>query len=107
MSSQMSGLTREQLDAMVDEATVDCYNEDEQVTGLFTMLEDPLAMPFETLILGFCVTVESVDLTADGEIVAVCTRDGLPQSIPILDLPLPNPSAQCGGWIGAYRRSHG
>lgn len=46
---------------MIEEATVDCYNEDEQVTGLFTMIEDNLALPFETTVLGMAVSVASVD----------------------------------------------
>jgi hypothetical protein len=28
------------LEAMIAEATVDAYNDDEQLTGLFTMIED-------------------------------------------------------------------
>jgi hypothetical protein len=27
------------LDKLIEEATVDCYNESEEVTGIFTMLE--------------------------------------------------------------------
>ena len=34
---------------MVEEATVDCYDEDEQVGGLFSMIEDKLSVPFESL----------------------------------------------------------
>lgn len=37
---------------MVDEATVDCYNDSEQATGLFTTIDEHLALPFQTLILG-------------------------------------------------------
>jgi hypothetical protein len=33
---------------MVEEATADCYNEDDQATGLFTLIEDNLAVPFPT-----------------------------------------------------------
>jgi hypothetical protein len=40
------------LDRLVEEAIVDCYNESEQVAGLYTMIEDNLALPFETMILG-------------------------------------------------------
>jgi hypothetical protein len=40
------------LDELIDEATVDCYNKEEQVTGLFAMLEDHLALPFQTEVLG-------------------------------------------------------
>jgi hypothetical protein len=53
-------LSRSQLDALVEEAMVDCYNEDEQLTGLFTMIEDNLAVPFTTRVLGVEVTVRRV-----------------------------------------------
>ena len=87
---------------MVEEAIVDCYNEDEQITGLFTMLEDNLVVPFQTQVLGVAVSVERVNLTASGQIVAICARDGVRQTIPILDLPLPTPPPKGGEWIDAY-----
>ena len=34
------------LDELIEQATVDCYNEEEQITGLFTMIEDNIAVPF-------------------------------------------------------------
>lgn len=102
-SLRPSAIGEAQLDAMVEEATVDCYNEDEQVTGLFTMIEDNLAVPFETLVLGVNVTVASVDLTESGQIVAICARDESRQAIPILDLRLPTPPPAGSEWIEAYR----
>ena len=96
----------EQLDALVEEATVDCSNEDEQVTGLFTMIEDNLVLPFRTVVLGVGVAVENVDLTASGQILAVCSRDRVRQTIPILDLPLPTPLPEGAEWIDAYRHWH-
>lgn len=45
---------------MVEEATVDCYDEKEQLTGLATMIEDNLRVPFETTVLGVTVTVTGV-----------------------------------------------
>ncbi len=89
---------------MVEEATVDCYNEEEQVTGLFTMLEEYLAVPFETRVLGVSVIVTSVDMTDSDQVVAMCRRDGLKQAIPILDLRLPTPPPAGAEWIEAYRR---
>ena len=99
----MDVLSRAQLDALVEEATVDAYNADEQVTGLFTLLEDNLRVPFETRLLGVAVTVERVDLTVGGQIVAVCSRDGARQAIGILELPLPTPPPAGAEWIAAYR----
>jgi hypothetical protein len=89
---------------MIEEATVDCYNDDEQVTGLFTMIEDNLALPFETTVLGMAVSVVSVDLSDGGQIVAICSRGGMRQAIPMLDLPMPSPPPAGAEWIKAYRR---
>jgi hypothetical protein len=106
-SSPPTATSEARLAAMVEEATVDCYNEDEQVTGLFTMIEDNLALPFETTVLGMAVSVVRVDLTDSGQIVAICAREEVRQAIPILDLPMPTPSPAGAEWIEAYRRWHG
>ena len=92
------------LDRLIDEALVDAYGEEEQRTAFYTMLEDHLAMPFKTKVLGAEVTVQRVDLTDDAQIVAVCTRGRVRQAIPILELPLPDPPPVGADWIQAYRR---
>ena len=90
------------LEAMIAEATVDAYGDDEQLTGLFTMLEEHLVVPFTTTVLGVQVTVQKVDLAADS-IIAVCTRGRHRQKIDLLDLPLPAPAPDGAAWIDAYR----
>lgn len=92
------------LEALIAEAIVDAYGESEQRTGFYTMIEDNLALPFETDVLGFRAIVERIDLTAADEIVAVCRRGAKRQGIPILDLPLPKPPPAGAEWIEAYRR---
>jgi Calcium binding len=104
MSSMRPTIRKAELDALIEEATVDCYNEEEKVTGLFTMLEEHLALPFQTSVLAVTVTVTRVDLTDNNQIVAICRRDGAKQAIPILDLPLPAPAPDGTEWIEAYRR---
>ncbi|MGW1258240.1 hypothetical protein ACWD5Q_24420 [Streptomyces sp. NPDC002513] len=99
----MSALDTAQLEAMIEEATVDAYNEDEQLTGLFTLLEEHLDLPLTTAVLGVEVTVRGIDLTPDGRIVALCSRGGMTQSIGILDLPLPSPAPEGAEWIEAIR----
>lgn len=99
----MTTMSRSELDALVAEATVDCYNDDEAVTGLFTLIDEHLAVPFQTEVLGIPVTVKKVDLSVDGEIAAVCVRGKARQRIPILDLPLPDPPPLGVEWIDAYR----
>ena len=96
-------LSKARLDELVEEAIVDCYDESEQATGLYTMIENNLAFPFTTTVLGVLVTVERVQLTPRDEIVAVCRRSGIRQTVPLLDLPLPSPRPAGSEWIAAYR----
>jgi hypothetical protein len=95
--------SKARLDELVAAAIVDCYDESEQATGLYTMIEEHLALPFETTVLGVPVIVERVDLTQAGEIVAVCRRAHIRQRVPLLDLPLPSPPPAGTEWIEAYR----
>ena len=83
--------TKRRLQGLVKQALVDAYDESAQRTGFFTMIEEHLALPFETKVLGVAVTVEQIDLTEAGEIVGNCRRRHERQSVPILDLPLPKP----------------
>jgi len=106
-SFRSSALSDAELEAMIEQATVDCYNEEEQVTGLFTMIEDDLALPFQTTVLGVAVSVVSVDLAESDEVVAICSRDGVRQAVPILDLPMPTPPPAGAERIQAYRRWRG
>ena len=93
-----------QLDNLIAEATVDCYNESEEITGIFTVMEENLEMPFKTTILGVGVTVDRIDMNEAQEIVAVCRRGRDRQRVPVLDLPLPEPRPRGSDWIDAYRR---
>ena len=92
------------LDKMIEEATVDAYGDSEQVVGFLTMLEEHLKLPFKTTVLGLAVTIDRVDITDDNQIVAVCSRGNLQQSVPILSLPLPTPPPAGAEWIEALRR---
>jgi hypothetical protein len=102
-SGNLPRLSKQRREELVEEATVDAYNESEQASGFFTMMEDNLELPFQTEVLGVPVTVEKVDMTEDDHIVAVCARSGKKQEIPILALPLPSPPPQGWEWIAAYR----
>lgn len=102
-TSQALALSRARLDALVEEATVDAYDESEQLMGFYTMIGDNIELPFQAEVLGVPVTVERIDLTERDEIVAICRRGRHRQSIPVLDLPLPAPPPAGTEWIEAYR----
>ena len=96
-------LSKRRLDELVEEAIIDAYGDSEQRGGLLCMLQERLAVPFTTEILGTAVRVERVDLAAADEIVAICRRGQQRQKISILDLPLPSPPPAGWEWIAAYR----
>ena len=58
MAGSWRSLPRKRLDALVEEAVVDAYGESEQLVGLLCMLQEHLAVPFMTEILGIAVRVE-------------------------------------------------
>ncbi len=97
-------LSAARLEEMIEEATVDAYGEAEQAMGFYSMMEQHLAVPFETSVLDVPVVVERVDVTARDQIVAVCVHGRSRQKVPILELPLPSPLLAGAEWIDAYRR---
>jgi len=100
--ANLLSLSKARLEALIEEAVVDAYGDEEQTGGFFMMIEEHLALPFSVSILGVEAVVEKVDMTRDGRIVAVCKRDGVKPRIEILDLPLPKPIPAGAEWIAAY-----
>ena len=94
--------SKAELNAMISEATVDAYGEEEQLMGLAVMIENNLEVPFRTTVLGVKVTVENVTQRSHG-LVANCVHGPHRQAIHVLDLPLPEPPPKGAEWIAAYR----
>ena len=97
-------ISHARLDELIEEATIDCYNQSEQISGFFCILEEQLEVPFKTKLLGLEVMVEKIHFTDQEEIMAICRRGRNRQNISILELPLPNPKPLGSEWIEAYRR---
>jgi hypothetical protein len=78
-------LSKARLDELIEAALVDAYGESEQVAGFYTMMENDLRLPFETQVLGVTVSVESIDITEDDQLVAVCRNGKARQRISLSD----------------------
>lgn len=66
---------RARLRELIEEATVDCYGEDEQHTGLLTMIEDNVVCPFQAKVIGEEVEVTGFEWPEEGYgLKAVCKR---------------------------------
>ena len=99
----LPSLSKARVKELIEQAIVDAYGEEEQAGGFFTMIEERLALPFPVKVLGVDADVEKVDMTLDGQTVAIWRRGKTRQKIPILDLPLPRPAPSGVEWIAAYR----
>jgi hypothetical protein len=102
-ADQQCHLSKARLNELVEEALVDAYDDSEQVTGFYAMIENDLRLPFETEILGMTVIVEGIDITEDDQLVALCRKDKTKQRISLSDLPLTSPLPKGAEWIVAYR----
>jgi len=103
-ASAPSRIPAARLDALIEEAIVDAYTEAEQAVGFHATIEQHLALPFETVVMGAPVIAKKVDVTAACGLVVICYRGRERQAIPILELPLPDPPPAGWEWIEAYRR---
>ena len=97
-------LSAARFDAMIEGAIVDSYGEFEQRVGLFTMLNDSLAIPFRTEALGVGDTIDRIDMSEDEQIAAACSKGESRQRVAILDLPLPCPLPASAERVEALRR---
>jgi hypothetical protein len=94
---------RERLQALIAEATVDCYDEYEQHTGLLTMIEAEVACPFRAKVIGEEVQVLGFEAPRDGfGLNAVCRRQGKKYKIDVGSLEWINPRPQGFEWLEAY-----
>lgn len=99
-----AALSPRRLDQLIEEATADCYDTMEQASGFLAMIEENLALPFATRVLGVEASVVAIVMDDDGGLDAVCEREGERQRIDLGKLPLPSPPPSGAEWIAAYRR---
>jgi hypothetical protein len=76
--SWTQGLDAEQVHEALEEATVDAHDEDEQHSGLLSLIEDELAFPFPAKVLGEVVSVVGMEWPGDDGfgLDLVCERNG-------------------------------
>jgi hypothetical protein len=88
---------------MVENTIMDAHDEAEQRLAFEAMLEEQLAVPFTTNVLGMSVVVEGLDRNEIEDVVAICRRGPHRQLISLIDLPRPSSPPAGWEWIEAYR----
>lgn len=90
------------IDQLIEEATVDCYDEYEQRFGFEGMFEDKLKFPFPAKVVGEKVTVVGLSHQSDS-IKVICQRNDKSYRIDILNIEYDPKKVQGSQWIEAYR----
>jgi hypothetical protein len=94
---------RERLRALVEEATVDCYGEEEQHSGLVNMILDEVECPFRARVIGEDVEVTDFDCPQEGYgLNAVCKRKGKSHKVDVNSLEWVKPYPKGFKWLEAY-----
>jgi len=103
-SSWTTRLDEEKVQEALEEATVDCYNDSEQHTGLLTMIEQELAFPFPARVLGETVSVVGMEWPEDDEfgLDLVCERNGERHRIEARSVELLEPLPKGHLFLAAY-----
>ncbi len=93
-----------ELDALIEEITVDAYDEDEQLMGFENAFDEDATFPCTGTVVGEEVQVLSVS-RADNrhELIATCQRHDRRYQIALLDLDL-DANPDTSRLIAAYRR---
>jgi hypothetical protein len=95
----VAGRSDAELGVLVEQAVGDVCDEYEQFASFHVVIEEHLAVPFRTTVLGVEVTVTKINLLSASGIVAICSRGKHRQAIGILDLPLPAPPSAGTEWV--------
>ena len=94
----------QQLDQLIDEITVDCYAQDEQLTGFESAFDEDARFPCPGTVVGEAVEVLYVG-RGDGrrERIATCRRTNKRYEIALLDVDM-HADPDASRLLAAYRR---
>jgi hypothetical protein len=92
------------VQAALEDATVDAYDEYEEHSGLLSVLEDELTFPFAASVLGGVVQVVDIQWPEDDSfgLDLVCERNGVRQRIEARSVELVEPFPNGHLYLAAY-----
>jgi hypothetical protein len=93
-----------ELDELISEIVVDCYDEEECMTAFCTVLGDEIQMPFEVAFLGMPVEVIAIGEGRTPGVVATCRRGEVTGEVGLASLTLPDGSV--AAWLQAAYLRH-
>ncbi len=103
MAKPKAAADRKRLQTLIQEATVDCYDEEEQQVGLLTMIEENVVCPFRARVIGEEVELTGFEPPKQGTgLFALCQRAGRTYRVDVTSLEWIDPKPEGFEWIEAY-----
>jgi hypothetical protein len=103
MAKKSGDKDHDQLQALIEEATVDCYNEYEEHQGFVNMIEENVVCPFKAKVIGEEVEVVELGSPKAGlGINAVCRYKSKDYNLDINSLEWPKKKPEGFEWIEAF-----
>ena len=96
--------TGPELDSLIAEITIDCYDEDEALSAFENAFDEEVSFPIPAVVVGQEIEVVTVR-TSDGrrELIATCQRAGRRHHIALLDITI-HADQPATRLLAAYRR---
>jgi hypothetical protein len=91
---------------LLEEATVDCYGEEEEFAGVLVTLQENLSFPLRATLAGTKVIVEEIDSQQSSlqrGIVATVKRNEEVYRVSLADLEFVDPDLASAEWLAMYR----
>ena len=102
-TKEFSKTKTKELRALIEEATIDANDTQEQLMGLATMLKEGVELPFEAKVIGEQVTVIDLEQAGDGfGVKAVCKRGNHKYKVDLTSIEWVAPLPAGFKWIEAY-----
>jgi len=99
-------MNEDRLNALLEEATVDCYDEEEEFTGILVTLDERLNFPLQARALGEPVEVIGLDEARSGlrrGIMARVRKGEREYPVALAELEFVDPDSVSAEWLAAYR----
>lgn len=99
-------MDQKRLTELLEEATVDCYDEEEEFAGVFATLEDNLGFPLQARAMGNVVEVLGLDGNRSSSrrgILAIVRQDEQEHRVGLDELEFIDPDPVSAEWLAMYR----
>jgi hypothetical protein len=99
-------ISEERLQQLLEEATVDCYDEEEEFAGVLISVDENVAWPLPADLAGTSVEVLGLDESASSPrrgIVARIRRDGKEYRAALADLTFGDVDETSAEWLAMFR----